>query len=176
VTTLSSKQHSVPFIVSPSTAAFSHIKPTSTRTYHDSSRVQGHDERTLYSLKARCHYTRHADMLVPRSHDTRSKQPADGNLPAVVAVESPVCPCTGTGWGPSELPKPASMICHLPAEMERWVKLTARDHYKHYKQLPKLLVTTLGSSLYYTILIKYDVQILSCIKNSSDLDNRGWGF
>lgn len=110
---------------------------------------------TLYTLKARSHYTNlHADMLVPRSQDTRSKQPADGNLPAVAAVESPVCPCTGTGWGPSEPPTPASMICHLPAEMERWVKLTAHDHYKHYKQLPKLLVMMFGSSPSYIILIQ----------------------
>jgi hypothetical protein len=96
-------------------------------------------------------------MLVPWSQDMRSKQPADGNLPAVVAVESPACPCIGIGWGPSEPPTPASTICHLPAEMQHWVKLTARDHQKHYKQLPKLLVTMLGSSLSYTILIKYDV-------------------
>jgi hypothetical protein len=115
-------------------------------------------DRTLYTLKAKCLYTSlHADMIVPRSQDTRSKQPAGGNLPAVVAVESPVCPCTGTGWGPSEPPTPASMICHLPAEMERWVKLTAQYHYKHYKQLPKLLVTMFDSSLLYIILIQYDV-------------------
>lgn len=134
--------------------------------------------RTLFTPKARCHYTSlHADTLVPRSQDTRSKQPADSNLPAVVAVDSPVCPCTSTGWGPSELPTPASMICRLPAEMERWVKLTARDHYKHYKQLPKFRVTMLGSSLPYTIVIKYDIQILSRTKKkSSDLDNGGQGF
>jgi len=119
---------------------------------------RGMTNGTLYTLKARSHYTwLHAAMLVPRSQDTRSKQPADGNLPAVVAVESPVCPCADTGWGPSEPPTPASMICHLLAEKEHWVKLTTHDHYKHYKQLPKPLVTMFGSSLSHIILIQYDV-------------------
>jgi hypothetical protein len=63
-------------------------------------------------------------MLILRSQDTRSKQPAGGILPAVVAVENPVCPCTGTGWGLSEPPTPASMICHLLAAKEHWMNLT----------------------------------------------------
>jgi len=114
--------------------------------------------RTFRTLKARSHYTwLHATMLVPWSQDMISKHLVEGNLPAVVAVESPVCPCTDTGWGPSELPTPASMICHLLAEKEHWVKLTAHNHCKHYKQLPKLLVTMLGSSLSHIILIQYDV-------------------
>jgi len=41
------KTHSVPFIMSMCMAAFLHIKPASTRTYHDSRRVQGCDERNV---------------------------------------------------------------------------------------------------------------------------------
>jgi hypothetical protein len=70
-------------------------------------------------------------MLTARSLNIRSKQPVVGNLPAVVAGENPVSLCTGTGWGPSELPTPASTIYHLLAEMQQWIKLSPSYQYKH---------------------------------------------
>jgi hypothetical protein len=80
---------------------------------------------TLYTLKARCHYTSLTCRRVSTAVTRHKKQTACvGNLPAVVAAGNPVCPCTGTGWGPSEPPTPASTICHPLAATERWVKLT----------------------------------------------------